>query len=426
MIGRFGTIDLSDAGRTSRYALSGETHRGDATASSHLSAYILDYRLSLFSDFTYFLDDPVNGDQFEQIDRRVVSGLEARHDWRAAPAGLTVESAVGIQVRADRIHNGLFSTKDRVELATTREDRIFELTGGPFAETLIHWNDRVRTGLGLRVDTYHADVRSDLDANSGSRNAAILSPKFSLVLGPWKETEYYVNVGYGFHSNDARGATIRVDPKSGAPVEQVTPLVRAIGADVGFRTSALANLQTSLSLFDLDLDSELLFSGDGGTTEASRPSRRAGVEWANFYRPLKWLAIDLDVAFTRARFTDADPVGDRIPGAIGRAISAGVTLRSPRHWSGSLRLRDFGPRPLIEDGSVNSRSTDLLNARVDYLFQEGFSLAVDVFNLLDRQASDIDYFYASRLPGEPLGGVDDIHFHPVESRSMRLSADWKF
>ncbi len=331
---------------------------------------MLRYGLNLFSDFTYFLDDPVNGDQFEQLDHRTVTGFQLSRQWALTLGGHQVETSAGLQVRNDAIGNGLLHTRDQQFLSTTRRDDIEQVSGGPYAQARVVWTPWLRTETGLRADEYYADVRSDLAANSGHRQSAILSPKLAVTLGPWSATELYLNYGYGFHSNDARGATITVDPKTGEPVDQVTPLVRAKGADLGIRTSAIPHLQTSATLFRLDLDSELVFSGDGGTTEASRPSRREGIELQNFYTPRPWLTIDADYAFSRARFSDFDPVGDHIPGAIQSALSAGVSVDDLGPWFGSLRLRYFGPRPLIEDDSVRSKASSLLNFRLGHKFPE--------------------------------------------------------
>src|SRR5262249_15057423 len=158
----------------------------------------------------------------------------------------------------------------------------------------------------------------------------------------------------------ARGTTIRRDPKTGEPVDAVTPLVRATGAEVGLRTVAARHLQSSLTLWTLSLDSELIFVGDAGTTEASRPSHRHGVEWANYYAPLRWLIFDGDLSWSSSRFTDFDPASDRIPGSVVTVVSAGATVDSVRNIFGSLRLRYFGPRPLVEDNSVRSAPTSLV------------------------------------------------------------------
>jgi hypothetical protein len=425
LIDRFGAIDPSDGGSSYRYSLAADWRRGTDSSLTRASAYVLRYGLNLFSDFTYFLDDPVHGDQFEQLDDRTVTGFQVQHQWGLDWSGREVETEVGLQVRNDSINNGLFHTEDQQLLSVTRRDQIEQVSGGPYVQARVRWTPWLRTVTGLRADEYYADVKSNIDANSGSRQSAILSPKLAVTFGPWSATELYVDYGYGFHSNDARGATIHVDPKTFEPVDQVTPLVRAKSADVGVRSSAIENFETSLTVFRLDLDSELVFSGDAGDTEASRPSRREGVELQNFYRPRPWLTLDADYAWSRSRFTDFDPVGDHIPGSIQSALSAGLTFDGNGPWFGSLRDRYFGPRPLIEDDSVRSKASNLLNLRIGHRFPNGVSLAGEVFNLLNNEVSDIDYYYESQLRGEPVP-VNDIHFHPAESRSVRLELEWRY
>jgi hypothetical protein len=258
-------------------------------------------------------------------------------------------------------------------------------------------------------------------ANGGTKSDGIVSPKVSVALGPWARTEFYVSAGGGFHSNDGRGATIAVDPVTGEPAEPVDPLVPARGAEVGLRSLAVPGLHTTLSFWGLWIDSELLFIGDAGTTEASRPSRRVGIEWDLDYRVRPWLSLDGSVAYSLARFTDDAPEGDRIPGAIESVAQAGVTVSPAGRWSGSLRWRYFGPRPLVEDNSVRSKSSSLFNAEAGLQLNRVFRLKADFLNLFDSESSDIDYFYTSRLRGEPSGGIDDIHFHPVEPFTLRLA-----
>jgi outer membrane receptor protein involved in Fe transport len=204
-------------------------------------------------------------------------------------------------------------------------------------------------------------------------------------------------------------------------VDPVDPIVRAKGAEVGLRTVAARRIHTTVAFWGLDIASELLFVGDAGTTEASRPSRRVGFEWSNVWTPSTWLNVDADLAYSKARFRDQDPAGDRIPGAIEGVASAGVSFHNDRAWSASLRVRHFGPRPLIEDNSVRSRASTTLNARIGYRLSKRHSLSVDAFNLTNSKVSDIDYFYVSRLPGEPLEGVADLHTHPLEPFTLRVS-----
>lgn len=420
LLSRFGLIDPTDGGKASLYSLNGELRRGDEHSLTTLSAYFARQNLQLFSNFTYFLDDPVHGDQFEQIDRRTAYGFAAERQWSLALLGHDAETVVGLQARGDHIHNGLFHTEARQLLSATREDVIDQLSVGPYVQAKVRWTRWLRTIAGLREDAYRFKVDSDLAVNSGVKTSNILSPKLSFLLGPWQKTELYLNFGEGFHSNDARGATLQVDPTTHEAVQPVSPLVRAKGADLGARTSLIPHLETAVTYFVLDLASELVFSGDAGTTEAGRPSRRQGIEVQSFYRPLPWLAIDADYARARARFTDVDPAGEHIPGSIESALSVGASVAALHQFSGSLRWRYFGPRPLIEDNSMRSRSTSLVNLELGYSFSHGFQIGVEVFNVFEAKASDIDYFYTSRLPGEPLSGVDDIHTHPTESRTARL------
>jgi hypothetical protein len=278
----------------------------------------------------------------------------------------------------------------------------------------------------LRGDTYRFSVNASNPLNGGRTAAGRVGPKASLILGPWGSTEFYVNAGKGFHSNDARGTTITVDPKTGATVDPVTPLVDAAGTEFGIRSIVRPGVHTTLAFWRLDLDSELLFIGDAGTTAAGRPSRRQGLEWSVFVAPNPHLTIDADVSFARARFRGAAPAGPYVPGALERVMSMGVTVEDVSHLFGSVRLRYFGERPLVEDNSVRSHPTRLLGAQAGVRITRNLRLVVDAFNLLNAKVSDIDYFYTSRLAGEPAAGIDDIHTHPALPRSVRVSVDVKF
>lgn len=253
------------------------------------------------------------------------------------------------------------------------------------------------------------------------KTAGIVSPKSGVTIGPFGGTELYVNGGWGFHSNDARGSTITRDPSSGDPADPVTPLARATGAEIGVRTVAIPRVQSIVAVWSLNIASELIFIGDAGTTETGRPSHRYGVEFANYYRPQSWPTLDVDASWSRARFTDDDPAGDRIPGSVRMVVSGGVTVDGWRRVFGGARLRYFGPRALIEDNSVRSQATTLVSLEGGYKLTPRVRIGVDVFNLLDRADSDIDYYYESRLVGEPANGVADIHVHPALPRTARVS-----
>jgi outer membrane receptor protein involved in Fe transport len=427
LIGRFGAVDPSDHGRTSRYSLSATLQRALPDGAIEANAYAIHSRLDLFSDFTYALDhqaDPggAQGDQFEQAEQRRVFGAGLRRRWSGEWAGRESSGSLGVQLRHDRLDPvGLYEAQAGQRTGVTQESRVRETSAAVYAQGSVQWTPWLRSVAGLRADRYAFDVSSSIAANSGRAGAGLVSPKLSLVFGPWQQTELFANAGEGFHSNDARGITETVTPKEGRPTAPVTPLVRTQGAELGLRTERLPGLQSSLALWQLRLGSELVFSGDAGDTEPSRPSERHGVEWSNHLVAARWLLLDADLAWSHARFTRHDAAGDLVPGSPDRVAALGATVTQAGPWSGQFELRYFGPRPLAEDGSVRSRSTTLASLRTGYRFGQGARLSLDVFNLFDRQASDIDYFYTSRLPGEPAAGVNDVHLHPAEPRTLRLT-----
>jgi len=428
-ISRFGAINPTDGGRSYRYSLVGQWQQTAETTVTKVDAYLIDYKLNLFSDFTFYLDNPEppfgngTGDQFEQADKRVVSGLKTSRGWYTRLGGHDMDNTIGLQVRNDNIANvALNHTQDQHVLDVTSQDHVVQTSVGLYFQNGFRWAEKFRSVAGVRTDIYRWDVNSDLQANSGTAHDSITSPKLSFIFGPWAKTEYYLNGGYGFHSNDGRGSTITVDPATLQPVSKVSPLVRTKGSEVGVRTAILPHWQSSLALWILDIDSELLFVGDAGTTEPSRPSRRDGIEWANYYTPTPWLTFDADLAYSKARFTDSEPgTGNFIPGSPEGVASAGISIDTLAGFLGSLRMRYFGPRPLTEDNSVRSKSSTLVDARVGHRFFRSWRAIIDVFNLFDAKVSDIDYYYTSRLQGEPLAGVEDTHTHPAEPREVRFS-----
>jgi outer membrane receptor protein involved in Fe transport len=427
LIDRFGTLNPTDGGNSSRFSLSSRWSQSGQYGATQISAYAIRSSLTLFNDFTYFLDDPVNGDQFSQTDRRTVLGFDARHAFKGRLGQFDSETRFGIQGRFDDIDLGLLNTVARVTQSTVRQDHVKESSVGVWAENTTYWTGWLRSIVGVREDIFQGQVASDTPENSGNANAVMTSPKFGLVFGPFAKTELFLNAGFGFHSNDLRGVTISVDPKdTTTPAEKVPLLVRSKGAEIGVRTKIIGGLESAVAFFLLDYDSELLFVGDAGTTEPSRPSRRVGVEWTNAYKPVSWLEFDLDVAYTRARFTDFDPVGDHIPGAPGVVASASITVGEKTGWFGAAKLRYFGSRPLIEDDSVRSKPSTIVNARVGYRFENGVRIQLDAYNLFNSKANQIDYYYTSRLQGEPLTGTADVHFHPVEPLALRATLAAQF
>ena len=329
-ISRFGQIDPTLGGTTDRQSLSASWRHVLSNGVVRVDAYAIRYAFNLWSDFTYFLDNSMQGDQIEQIDHRDIGGVDAEYTRAVNAMNVDHTWRVGVQGRYDDARVALDRSTRRVTTSIVRADDIGEGNVSLWTSLESRWTSRVRSILGLRGDAYHFDVASDRAENSGTRSAAIASPKASLVFGPFSGTEMYVGAGLGFHSNDARGSTITIDPVSGDPVSKVNPLVRSTGGELGVRTAQSNGFRSSLSLWYLALDSELLFVGDAGTTEPQGRSQRTGVTVANFWRPDPRLTFDADVSFTHARYTD-QPVGIQfVPGALERVIAAGVSFEAHR------------------------------------------------------------------------------------------------
>ncbi len=419
--GRYDSLDPTDGGGTSRYSLSGQWHKVDDLSAIRVSAFAMRYALGLNSNFTFALDRPDTGDQFAQRDRRTVLGLNAvqslNHQW----LGRSVRSEMGLQIRRDGILVGLFDTAQRQITGVTRDDTVSQTLVGLYGQSMVELTPWLRTLVGARADRMDMQVTSKtLGANSGNSGDLQVSPKFSLIAGPFAKTEFFLNTGRGLHSNDARGTTTTVDPRSGDPVNKVPVLVASRGAEVGVRTEAVPGLQSSLALWRLHVDSELVYVGDAGVTEPSLASIRRGVEFNNRWQPRQWLLFDADLAWTHARFDN----GDRIPNAVDRVGSVAATLRDLGPWSTSVQLRYLGSGALIEDNSVRSipsvTTNWRLSRRTNEWFGRGSEITLDVFNVGNRKVNDIQYFYESRLPGE-LGAVADRHVHPAEPRTVRLT-----
>jgi len=432
LIGRYDSLDPTAGGTTQRYSLSAEWTQLQEGVHRKTQLWALQSALDLWSNFTYCLGDthpscPV-GDQFQQSERRTAAGGAHSRHWTSTWQGLDLHHAWGVQTRADELAPvGLYRTRQRERLDTVREDRVQQQNLGLWAESEWRWSGWLRTAAGVRADAYRFRVQSHLAANSGQAQAALLSPKLSVVLGPWHGMEWYANHGQGFHSNDARGTTLHVDPADPLRAAQpVSPLVRTQGEEMGLRTEWLPGWKSTLAFWQLRMASELLFVGDAGTTEPSRPSRRRGVEWNQFYALSPHWAIDAGLTWSQARFTDTDLAGSYIPGAASTTANLGLSWDGQGAWSGALRLRYWGSRPLLEDNSWRAPAAAWVNLRVGYRTSLREQWAFDVYNLMNRKVDDIAYAYVSRLAGEPAQGLMDAHVHPAEPRTWRIRWTHRF
>lgn len=444
----FGTMDPSDGGRTNRYSLSGNYWRRTDAWKNDFNVYAAYTDLDLYSNFTGFID-PVRGDQITQKERRVIVGGSGEQTFFNRLFGFDMDNTIGLQVRHDEVMGlGLNLSQRRRTYQTVRRDDISETSVGLYLKNETHWLEKFRTIAGARADFFEFEVNSrSLRANSGQKSAALISPKLSLIAGPWADTEVFLNLGYGYHSNDARGTTIRVDPTTAAgdPAQPVSPLVRSRGVELGTRSQYVPGLTTTLAVFWLQLDSELVFVGDGGTTEPTGKTERYGVEWTNYYKPTDWLTLDADLAFTSAYYTGVPRNQNNVPQSVGRVITAGAVVEFGGGFFGTARLRHFGHVALNESGRRDpadpaapgkafAGSTTLVNLGAGYQY-ENVKVEVDVFNLFGSKQNDIAYYYNSCVVSDPVcpqataaaeAGIPGLMKHPVEPRMVRATLTLRF
>ena len=423
----FGTMDPSDGGTSNRYSLGSNLwSRGDSYK-NELNLYAVYYDLNLFSNFTGYLDDPLNGDQINQKEHRIVIGGQGEQTWFNHWFGFEMDNTIGLQARYDGITGlKLNHTVNRQFLGAVSNDDVDETNISFFLRNQTHWHPKFRTVAGLRSDTFFFDVSDKLTPkDSGSKTSSLVSPKLSLIFGPWADTEFFVNLGYGFHSNDARGVTARVDPLDPTVAVRGAPgLSKQRGAEGGVRTQYLKGLVSTLAVWYLHSDSELVFVGDAGTTEPTGESERYGVEWTNYYQPTDWLTLDADFAFTSAYYLGVPKSDNDIPNSVGRVIGAGAVVQLPHDFFATARVRHFGQVPLNEQGTANAGDTTLVNLGAGYRYDK-LKIAVDLFNVFDSRANDIAYFYTSRFP-QDAPAEDGILLHPVMPRQVRVTASLSF
>jgi outer membrane receptor protein involved in Fe transport len=439
-LSRFGEIDPTEGGNSQRHSLYGTWRTLTENGEARLMAYAVRYELGLFSNFTFFSRDPDNGDMIEQSDERTLAGLQASYRFRREWRDMAFETTFGAQLRTDLIDNSLFNDRQRVRLTPVVDASVREGSFGLYAQEDITFTPWLRAVLGLRGDLFGFGVDDHLEdpgtqeaRTSGSRQAARLSPKASLVFGAIPNTELYLNAGAGFHSNDARGVVRQQDP--------VTPLTQARGYELGARTRLFDALDLAGSLFLLDLDSELVWVGDEGTTEARSPTRRQGLEAEARLRILPWLFADADLTLSRANFVGNAGNGDAVALAPTVIVAGGMSARHPNGAYGRVGVIHLGDRPATEDRFLTAEGFTRVDATVGYR-GSWFEATLGLQNVLNTEWREAQFANVSRLPTEtgaescPVGtrpagedtfeGCEDLHFSPGAPFNAQASFSFFF
>ncbi len=421
---RFGAIDPTEGGSTLRTTGVMNYHYDTTTKGQFFAnAYGQYYRLDLFTDFTFFLNNPVNADGIQQADRRVMYGGDVGYKQRWDLWGIPTTGTVGVQARVDDIHPRLGTQTKRAGTGTTVYSDVLSTSYAPFVKGEVQPASWVRFVGGLRWETFTFDVRN-LCATcpqqpAGHTSSGILLPKMSMILGPWASTEFFANYGEGFHSNDARSAV-----QIGS-----APLARSRNYEVGLRSRpwGVEGVEFTLTAWRIDLQSELVFVGDDGTTEIRGPSRRQGFEVAARGQVWGPLYVNGSFTWTQAKFRN----GDAIPLAPEFTAYGAAILKWPEGLTTQLQATYLGVRPLIEDRSVKSPSWIVFDLseryripiKLPYGRLEAFFF---IQNLLNTDWEQAIFAFDSRLKNEAQPAVNGIHFVPGNPRTFMGGLAWYF
>ena len=416
-IGRFGSFDPSEGGKSERQNLSLLYNYTDANQSFNVQTWASWYTLQLWSNFTLFLNDEVNGDGIEQNDKRFLIGNNINYRRSYKLWGLPMETFVGFQSRFDHIRVGLFDQRERERLETRSNNLVRQTNLGWFAQQEIKPASWLRTQFGVRLDNFWYDVDQIGDPGSvsnpisGNGSASIINPKLNFIFTPFQDTDaikgtnLFLNFGGGFHSNDAR--VFVQDPDEKIP--------RFWGGELGSKTRLFDRLDVTLAYWHSYLESELVFVGDEGTFEPAGPSNRHGIESEFRYDILPWLSYNLDLSYTWAKFTN----GDKVPLAPRFLAFTGITARHESGVQGRLQMRHVGSRYGIEDGSIKTPSATIFDLFLKYVWQP-YEVFVEFQNLANTKWRSAEHVFESRLSTEPSGvGILDSHFTPGDPFTVK-------
>ena len=426
LINRYGSLDPSDGGEAQRTSLTMQFFRGIAGGELRANAYVFSNRLTLWNDFTHFLTDPINGDQEAQHEGRTAIGGEVSYEHEAPVFGLENSLVAGIATRSDFNEVSRFPTIRRqvipaadAPLDFNEADNVRLSNESAYLQTTTHWTSWMRTVLGLRYDTIYG---ADSGTNNGSASGHLLAPKGSLIIRPVASTELYFSAGRGFHSDDLRGVTSAAAlGVPGAPL-----IARQSGEEIGLRQEFTHAFTLTLAFYTLNAESETTYDPDAGVDGAGPGSKRRGFEINMTYQALQWLELYASYSANHARFTTpfddgTGHVGEFLPNAPFATGSFNVYVKNLGSWNGSLGYRYLSGFPLSADNVIQGHGYGEWSGDAHYALPHGWGVGLGIYNLTNKRADAAEFWYVDRLPGEPAAGVADIHVHPLEGRTARLT-----
>lgn len=420
LISRYGSIDPSEGGGTARYnANLALTKKLDNDAVIQTNLYYVKYKFSLYSNFTFFKNDTVNGDQINQYEDRNIFGYNGSYSKEVELGGIRLRSTAGISLRDDQVGLiGLTHTRNRAFLSDVKKGSAHETNFGAYLDETFYFSPKLSLNIGLRYDELHFAYRNMIVDSVDDKQTAskgIVNPKFNLRYNPFSKVQVYVNAGSGFHSNDTRIAVISPN----------TSLARAVSGDIGFNAQLFRRLYLNAAVWGMNLESELVYVGDEGTFEASGRTQRIGLDVSARLQLAQWLFLDGDLNLAKPRFLDAPEGANYIPLAPTVTSIAGINVRSKNGFTASLRYRYIGDRPANEDNTIVANGYFITDIVAGYNHKNKYQIGFLIENLFNEDWKEAQFATESRLKGEP-APVDEIHYTPGTPFSLRGNLTFYF
>ncbi len=415
-ISRFGSIDPTEGGRTSRTNFNAIHERKWKNTSLKNQLFYSRYDFNLYSNFTFYLYDSVNGDQIQQVDHRNVLGYNTTLQNNTAFLGKELNTTLGLGVRYDNSEIQLNHTLKRELLNQKVFGQLNQINTWFYADETLKINAKLKLNIGTRMDVYKFDFKNYLaDSASGIAVKAIASPKINLVYTANKNMQLFAKSGFGFHSNDARAVVV-------GKLENT--LARAFGNEVGSTFKPFKKWIANIALWSMDLQSELVYVGDEGIVEAIGRTRRVGVDFGFRYQMAKYLFLDADINLNKGWLRDEPKNANRIPLAPTFTSIGGITYKRTKGLNGSLRYRFMGDRAAIEDNSIIAKGYFLTDAMINYTARK-FIIGLSLENILNAKWKEAQFATESRLRGEAQS-VNEIHFTPGTPRFVKMNFTFLF
>lgn len=426
LITRFGSIDNSEGGTTQRNNLNLVYHAELKNGEFETQVYSSSYRFKLFSNFTFNLDDSLRGDEIEQNDYRIIHGLQTRYKRSNSLGKINSIFTLGTSFRTDEINNALWHAMKRERLEVRANSFIHERSTGIYINEALRFTDFFRLEIGGRYDYFIFDVEDRLPTDSSHMNysgynyQALFSPKLNFIFTVNSHLQFFINSGTGYHSNDARSVVQE---------EKNHQLPRSWGAEVGSLTHIKKQATLSIALWWLDLENELVYVGDNGTTENKGSSRRTGIDLSLRYQFNSWLYADADLNLSKNIFTDTvfgkKKASDyHIPLAPVITSSGGLTGKFKNGMETTFRYRYMADRPANEANSIIAHGYTIFDASIQYKLKR-FKVGLVVENILNAKWNEAQFDTESKLPLENKA-VDELHFTPGTPLSAKVLIGYTF